>query len=231
MLRQASSFLQTATSLLVPEAPAEPGFEAVCSGILDDLQGARRQVEAASATRNEHVGGPVFVVPFNSKFNAGTFGSAANPAGGGPIGGRYPSKAIRADRDHVRKYFTPSSNPAGARNKILLHEWLILLVLRQGILKHGSDPPREQEPVVEALDPVIQAQPAPSQVLDALYSIKTTSFVNSFASRLYGGHPPPPKIFFQDWETMSPWMELTADIMDHYRISQSVPLCVVCGLF
>jgi hypothetical protein len=74
--------------------------------------------------------------------------------------------------------------------------------------------------VTESLPVSIEPQPAPPEVLEGLYSIKGTPFNQSFASRLYGQQEPPTTVFFQDWETMSPWMELMADVMDHHRISQ-----------
>ncbi|KAG8683176.1 hypothetical protein FRC09_016249, partial [Ceratobasidium sp. 395] len=74
-----------------------------------------------------------------------------------------------------------------------------------------------------ASDPIpslVEPQSAPPEVLEGLYAIKNTPFDQSFASRLYGHRIPPTTVFFQDWETMSPWMELMADVISHYRISQ-----------
>lgn len=90
---------------------------------------------------------------------------------------------------------------------------------QRGILKPSSGAAMEQDPLAIPLETEAEAQPAPAEVLEGLYSIKNIPFECSFASRLYGGHPSTPLIFFQDWETMSPWMELMADIMDHHRIS------------
>lgn len=72
------------------------------------------------------------------------------------------------------------------------------------------------------LPPAAKNQPIPPDVLEGLSSIKSTPFNHSFASRLYGGLRSPATIFFKDWDTMSPWMELMADLMDHYRLSQFV---------
>lgn len=69
-----------------------------------------------------------------------------------------------------------------------------------------------------------------STVIDALYSIKTTAYTNSFASRIYGnvireGHS---KAIAVDWETRSPWIDLMTDIMDHYSLAQCVFLvCLI----
>jgi hypothetical protein len=81
-------------------------------------------------------------------------------------------------------------------------------------------PPPNQALVTTSLPVTVDPQPAPPEVLEGLYSIKSTPYNQSFASRLYGQLPSPTTVFFQDWETMSPWMELMADVMDHHRISQ-----------
>ncbi|KAH7885772.1 hypothetical protein F5I97DRAFT_1150829 [Phlebopus sp. FC_14] len=58
---------------------------------------------------------------------------------------------------------------------------------------------------------------APPIVLDSLRCIQTTSYENSFASRLYGHKPQKvPGLVAVDWETRSPWMNLTDDIHAHY---------------
>jgi hypothetical protein len=59
------------------------------------------------------------------------------------------------------------------------------------------------------------------QVIDALYSIKTTPYESSFMSRLVGevssnNHG----VIAVDWETVSPWMHLMKDIRDHYSLAQ-----------
>ncbi|CAE6402897.1 unnamed protein product [Rhizoctonia solani] len=97
-------------------------------------------------------------------------------------------------------------------------------ILLRRLSQHGSlasrPGPSEEAPlVVEALDELVDHPPPPQDVLDRLYAIKTTPLENSFASRLYGGQFSEPTVFFQDWETMSPWMELMADVMDHHRLS------------
>ncbi|KDN47050.1 hypothetical protein RSAG8_03827, partial [Rhizoctonia solani AG-8 WAC10335] len=97
-------------------------------------------------------------------------------------------------------------------------------ILLRRLSQPGSLAPRpgsskELPLVVEALDEVVDPPPPPQEVLDRLYAIKTTPLENSFASRLYGGQFSEPTVFVQDWETMSPWMELMADVMDHYRLS------------
>ncbi|QRV88690.1 GNAT family acetyltransferase [Ceratobasidium sp. AG-Ba] len=73
--------------------------------------------------------------------------------------------------------------------------------------------------VVKQLPLAAEQQSVPPGVLETLYAIKTTSFQTSFASRMYGCPFRSTTVFFQDWETMSPWMELMADVMDHHRLS------------
>ncbi|CAE6455998.1 unnamed protein product [Rhizoctonia solani] len=98
---------------------------------------------------------------------------------------------------------------------------LLRRLSQRGSLAPGPSLPKVQEPaVVEALDGLVDPPPPPQDVLDKLYAIKTTPLECSFASRLYGGQFSSPMVFYQDWESMSPWMELMADIMDHYRLSR-----------
>jgi len=70
---------------------------------------------------------------------------------------------------------------------------------------------------------------ANSTVIDALYSIKTTAYSNSFASRIYGNtiSEEDSKVIAVDWETQSPWMDLMTDIMDHYSLAQCVFLVCI----
>lgn len=92
-------------------------------------------------------------------------------------------------------------------------------------LSHTAQTTLRHEPTSNAncfsgpLPPAAKNQPIPPDVLEGLSSIKSTPFNYSFASRLYGGLRSPATIFFKDWDTMSPWMELMADLMDHYRLS------------
>lgn len=68
-----------------------------------------------------------------------------------------------------------------------------------------------------------QNLPASKEVLDALYNIKTTPFGHSFVSRLRGFRGfDPPGLVAVDWETRTPWMNVMADIRDHYLFAQSV---------
>ncbi|CAE6527298.1 unnamed protein product [Rhizoctonia solani] len=96
---------------------------------------------------------------------------------------------------------------------------LLRRLSQRGSLVSLSSSSNEPAPVIEALDELVDSPPPPQEVLDGLYVIKVTPLENSFASRLYGGQFSEPTIFFQDWETMSPWMELMADVMDHHRLS------------
>jgi hypothetical protein len=64
-----------------------------------------------------------------------------------------------------------------------------------------------------------------SQVIDALYSIKTTPYEFSFLSRLSGvlqGQIPASGVLAVDWENVTPWMSLMNDIREHYSIAQYV---------
>ncbi|KAF8961517.1 hypothetical protein BDZ97DRAFT_1921201 [Flammula alnicola] len=71
-----------------------------------------------------------------------------------------------------------------------------------------------------SLPPVPPDLPINPEVLDALYSIKTTPFSNSFLSRLHGTKQRvPPGLLAVDWETRTPWMNLMTDIHDHYTFA------------
>ncbi|GAB1518443.1 hypothetical protein RhiTH_001502 [Rhizoctonia solani] len=96
---------------------------------------------------------------------------------------------------------------------------LLRRLSQRGSLVPTPDPSTELPPAVEALGKVIEPPPPPREVLNGLYAIKSTPLENSFVSRLYGGHISSPMVFFQDWETMSPWMELMSDVMNHHRLS------------
>ncbi|KAJ7132360.1 hypothetical protein C8R44DRAFT_902597 [Mycena epipterygia] len=61
-----------------------------------------------------------------------------------------------------------------------------------------------------------------SVIIEALESITTTPFENSFAARLHGvaRGAAIPGLVSVDWETVTPWMHLMSDIRDHYSFSQ-----------
>lgn len=226
--KQASLFLQSAQRPSISEGQREaenPGFEEVCSSLADDLREARRRVEVGLVVRNEHVSYPRSVSKSHSQTRQGHLVR--------------PLCRLEADQlveDLLQKQqsigATASENillrRLGQRVRVIactIRKITDVFRLEQGILSPGSGLATEDDPTVVPLETEAEAQPAPTEVLEGLYSIKSTPFECSFASRLYGGQPPTPLTFFQDWDTMSPWMELMADIMDHYRISQLVCLC------
>ncbi|PPQ71672.1 hypothetical protein CVT24_007825, partial [Panaeolus cyanescens] len=58
------------------------------------------------------------------------------------------------------------------------------------------------------------------EVLDALYSITTTKFDNSFLSRIHGsGEAIEQNLLAVDWQTKTPWMNLLSDIREHYSLA------------
>ena len=68
-----------------------------------------------------------------------------------------------------------------------------------------------------------QNLPASKEVLDALYNIETTPYDHSFLSRLRGSRSfVPPGLVAVDSETRTPWMNLMADIREHYLFAQFV---------
>jgi hypothetical protein len=66
---------------------------------------------------------------------------------------------------------------------------------------------------------ILQAHP---QVIDALYSVKTTPYKSSFLSRLHGTMTQPLGVLAMDWETVSPWVNLMRDIREHHVLAQYV---------
>ncbi|KAF8628804.1 hypothetical protein AX15_003719 [Amanita polypyramis BW_CC] len=68
---------------------------------------------------------------------------------------------------------------------------------------------------VTPLPPAPQSLPVNPEVLDALNSIETTPFENSFFSRIHGGSTDVPGLAI-DWQTKTPWMNLMSDIREHY---------------
>lgn len=81
------------------------------------------------------------------------------------------------------------------------------------------------------LPPPTQSLPVNTEVLDALYNIKTTPFDNSFLSRLHGSRDfVPPGLVAVDWETKTPWMNVMANIREHYLFAQSVQTFFYCIL-
>ncbi|OAX36025.1 hypothetical protein K503DRAFT_827179 [Rhizopogon vinicolor AM-OR11-026] len=67
----------------------------------------------------------------------------------------------------------------------------------------------------------LSAQLAPqsplSGIFDSLNAIRTTQYEMSFLSRLCGHRPSKYSgLIAVDWETRSPWMELMADVREHY---------------
>ncbi|KAJ7860443.1 hypothetical protein B0H14DRAFT_576761 [Mycena olivaceomarginata] len=60
-----------------------------------------------------------------------------------------------------------------------------------------------------------------NSIIEALESIKTTPFENSFLARLHGvaRGAAIPGLVEVDWETVTPWMSLMIDIRDHYSFA------------
>ncbi|KAJ3849613.1 hypothetical protein EV368DRAFT_75604 [Lentinula lateritia] len=71
--------------------------------------------------------------------------------------------------------------------------------------------------VVEGLVELTATQLS-TETVDALCSIRKTSYGSSFASRLYGNHARTPGLIHVDWDTKTPWMNLMEDIREHYQL-------------
>ncbi|KAF5353149.1 hypothetical protein D9758_008733 [Tetrapyrgos nigripes] len=75
------------------------------------------------------------------------------------------------------------------------------------------------------VDGLVRNQTSPTltvqnaQVLDALLSIRSTPYENTFLSRLHSVRPDRiPGLIAVDWELESPWMKLMNDIHEHYKL-------------
>ncbi|KAK7031628.1 cytoplasmic protein [Favolaschia claudopus] len=73
----------------------------------------------------------------------------------------------------------------------------------------------------ELLPPASSPLPEHSSIIEALESIRTTPFENSFLARLHGAScgTAIPDLVAVDWETATPWMNLMSDIRDHYTFA------------
>ncbi|KAJ7663812.1 hypothetical protein DFH06DRAFT_334319 [Mycena polygramma] len=83
----------------------------------------------------------------------------------------------------------------------------------------SSAPPNstDTEPLPAASAPL----PEHNTIIEALESIRTTPFENSFLARLHGvaRGAAIPGLVSLDWETVTPWMALMGDIRDHYTFA------------
>ena len=108
------------------------------------------------------------------------------------------------------------------RPRCSLHSSLIMQERRKANVRQSTSkvPDKISTP---PLSPPSQRLPVNNEVLDALYNIKTTPFGHSFLSRLHGFRGfVPPGLVAVDWETRTPWMNVMADIREHYLFAQSV---------
>lgn len=113
----------------------------------------------------------------------------------------------------------------GARKDALYDSLRSGLIIIQERRKADVRPPTIIAPDKELTPLTISPQnlPASKEVLDALYSIETTPYCNSFLSRLRGFRGfVPPGLVAVDWEIRTPWMNVMADIREHYLFAQFV---------
>ncbi|KAG6843867.1 hypothetical protein H0H93_016874, partial [Arthromyces matolae] len=83
--------------------------------------------------------------------------------------------------------------------------------------------PRPKLTATDSIAPLPELRnsvPPNPEVIDALYSIRTTPFASSFMSRLHGTKAKlESPVIAMDWETTTPWMNLMSDIRNHYALS------------
>jgi hypothetical protein len=76
-------------------------------------------------------------------------------------------------------------------------------------------------PEARPLAPLATPPPPDPAVLAALHVIRSTPFEHSFLSRLHGAFVERPyNVISVDWATRAPWMDLMADVRDHYAVMQ-----------
>jgi hypothetical protein len=69
----------------------------------------------------------------------------------------------------------------------------------------------------------IQGAEKHAKTIEALYSIRTTPYNNSFLSRIDGKlDSQSTGLIAVDWDARAPWTELMADIVAHHRLRQYV---------
>ncbi|KAH9479737.1 Cysteine-rich protein 2-binding protein [Psilocybe cubensis] len=106
----------------------------------------------------------------------------------------------------------PSKTEAIIRRKLKLEQQRRANRLDQPTI---SAPDSDLTPLSADTEPT-----ADPEVLKALYDIQTTPFEMSFLARLEGAKNNfPPGLISVDWETRTPWMNLMADIREHYTFA------------
>jgi hypothetical protein len=101
-------------------------------------------------------------------------------------------------------------------------------IARHGPILHHHSPAKKRKvsPLDDPLptpDFVTPSISPPVETLDALYAIHTTPYENSFACRLTGlGARIPDRLIAVDWETATAWMNVMADIREHYVLKRYV---------
>lgn len=140
-------------------------------------------------------------------------------------------RAIRPDRDTTTvKHPSEHSRSSGFEN-----------ILKAKLAYDPSPPfarPSSSSSVLYASDLIAPTKTPTLEDADrSVFFPKTTSYENSFASRLYGfggtpglrndTHPAEKILIFRDWETTTPWTDLLEDIHAHFILKQCVSLPVL----
>lgn len=148
---------------------------------------------------------------------------------------RYEASSIIAEAESTNSREKPTIFKAIALRKLkvqrvgtlfYLHRRLNELACQErglaGVPEPNISTSRSQSTPLTPLPPSRASPAVNPTVIDALYSIKTTPYNNSFAARIYGdaSREDCTKVIAMDWETRSPWMELMNDVIDHYSLAQ-----------
>ncbi|KAI6044426.1 hypothetical protein EDC04DRAFT_2889881 [Pisolithus marmoratus] len=125
---------------------------------------------------------------------------------------RYETTAIS---NHVHKK-NEGTGTSSVAESIILRK---IELQRQRGRTNVQNPLRASKPSSLSSLQIPQLSSTPPAVLDCLRTIQSTRYENSFASRLYGSIRRIPGLIAVDWETRTPWMNLLADIHEHYSLA------------
>jgi hypothetical protein len=190
--------------------PSESCFEEAIEPLLADLLAARDEYEEKLAETDELVSILALIQP--GWISCTTTLGSSNPT----------TPSLRSS--HTTECCTHISSPPSQKTEARATEVTplpsISLICHHVVFRHVVQAPETSSIIRLDTQPESSVN---SDTLNALYSIETTPFSSSFLSRLHGTqHLLPSGLIAIDWETRTPWMDLMADIRDHYSFAQSV---------
>ncbi|KAJ7600926.1 hypothetical protein C8J56DRAFT_21755 [Mycena floridula] len=122
-------------------------------------------------------------------------------------------------RSHFSEFidaFSPLSIRLSAPEALALRKLKLNRERRRASVKPGLKM-AQNSGFVELVSMPSSRLPMNPEILEGLNKIQTTPFQNSFLARLHGSREAVPA-FAVDWDTVTPWMRLMADIREHYSL-------------